>query len=1564
MADAQTIDSLAIEITTSVKGEKKLTNFAKALTDLATASQGIDTTNLAATASDLKLFTGALTGVNTNGVKNFANALKRLSEIKSENVGGLDTLARSIVNLTTSAQNTDGLTRLTNSLSRLANAKFEGVNSGSLDRLSTTVQGLVGSLAGAEQVDSGITRLVSAFAKLGSSGQYIGNVTTELPRIGTALTGVIKDLQKVGTIDANITRLVDGIARLSNAGKRASETANSLDKFGDAVVRLVKKLQGVGTVNTNLANTIQGLGKMAESGMKFGNVAQTTSARVSNLSTNFKKLGSVVLRVISPFNSFREKLGMAQKRSKSLASTIGLLYAKYFLLVRGIKAVGKTIKSSQDYIEGFNYFNVALQKIGKDNKKLYKRYGYNDAESYANSFQDRFTSLQKQMTGYDVNSRTGDLNYDTKGGSLGLNITDVMQYQAQVAQITNSTGQLGEVSVTASKAMSMLAADFSSLSNTDLTQVQQNFMSALNGQTRAVYKYGVNLQSASLQQIAYNHGVGESISKLSMASKQQLRLLGMLEQSKVAWGDLGRTINQPANQLRMLQAGFQNLGRTIGSIFLPAIQAIYPVLNGIVMVLQEFFQWIAKLVGAKMPDMSDALKMPEIDMEQPADDTGKIADNTNKAAKNAKQLSDNFQGIDEINKLSDDKTKDPNAGLGGNKGLKDIDLSKDINDLFKKYQKIWDKYFNSIDNKAVRFAKKIKEALLKGWKNGGDFTQLGKDFGKWFSDTLAKIPWAKIQAGVDKLTRSFATFLNGVIYGTDWKTVGNTVAQAFNTIVGALYTWYDTFDFLTFGKNLATGINEVFNKIDWEKLGSMLGKKLRGMIQFAFGLVTNIDFKNIGEKITNAINSFLKDMGAIDPRTGLSGWAELGKTFSDGATGLLDTIITVLEGVDWDAVAKAISDFMSNVDWFGILGKLAKVIGTAIWKLITTGVKAFVNDPKSVGGGLIAILGTMFAWGRLKGLLGIVKGGFRKLLGIGLKDAAKNVAVGNALGGTGGGGLFASLFGKLKTGAGKVFGFLAKPFKALGGQFKAFGADIATKFSAGFDAAGVGQGIMTALKAATIGTAGGTAILATAAVGSGLAIGKMVGDQIDAATEAREAHRSAVHAKGKSQNARGYVKIKDNKTAQSSVKDTAKRDGEFAIQRQKRLADYSQKQTDEAETTYKRRDLVRQGRINNLKNKIKQMQDQNGDYFTIEGLANLEKYQKELEDLITLRGEDANFIREQRSANESLQREYDRQATIQKNLQKLKKVGIITEKQYQKALSEGITKDKDAVQVQNEQIANSKKYLQASQQLANNMSKANVPMEQQKVILQTLREKLANGEISMKRYKDIVSRCGGDVKKLNTEIAKIKPKKKVTISVTQTGLNRVLSSLKGIPKQIPVNVTYNGQQGGTTSKSYKSDTALQHLLGGSYNQLIGRQMHVESDGTIKMLAGVYNTWAKKLKKAGYKVQKVKKFKKGGFLNGMEDGLFTMNDHEIAGRFTTNGKSAVANNETIQEGFATAVTKSLAPAIYAAVKQGMNDSNMENGSQDINVYLDGKQLADNSVKYIRQMQRSNGAKVFA
>ena len=86
------------------------------------------------------------------------------------------------------------------------------------------------------------------------------------------------------------------------------------------------------------------------------------------------------------------------------------------------------------------------------------------------------------------------------------------------------------------------------------------------------------------------------------------------------------------------------------------------------------------------------------------------------------------------------------------------------------------------------------------------------------------------------------------------------------------------------------------------------------------------------------------------------------------------------------------------------------------------------------------------------------------------------------------------------------------------------------------------------------------------------------------------------------------------------------------------------------------------------------------------------------------------------------------------------------------------------------------------------------------------------------------------------------------------------------------------------------------------------------------------------------------FASGGF---PEDGFFYANHNEMVGQFS-NGKTAVANNEEITEGIKRAVVEGMSQVLAG-----------NNGTQNVNVYLDGKQITNAVTRNQRNMSRATG-----
>lgn len=1652
-----TVDSLNIQITAQANSASaSIDKLSKKLNTLSVSLNSINASSLSGLSNSVQRLGKSmqtLNGIKATDFTRIAKGFERFTKIDVSGLykasGGLNTLARSLSSLS-SIQNLGNITPAINAIKNLARVNMGGFDTTKLTEISSTLGTLGTSLAGVGKIDSSVTRIVSAMARLAGSGQYVGNVTTELPTISEAVVKFVTDIQRVGTVDANITKLVDGIARLASAGKKVKETTQNLKSLGDSIINLLNRLKHAPAINANIANTIQGLGSLAASGSRISTISDSAGVRTTRFGNALRAL--------------KDRLTGANKSSKGFVSTIGMFYARMFLVIRAVKAFGRAIGSAQDYIEEFNYFSVALDKIGKDSASQFKEAGYDSAEEYAKSFRTRFAKLQTQMTGYEVDYDTGEAM--SKGiHNLGLDLTEVMNFNASIAQITNSAGMLGETSIMASKALSMLSADWSSLSNQDLSDVMNNMQSALIGQSRAVYKYGIDITSAGLAQTAMNHGLEVSIKDLSQQSKMQLRVLTMLEQSKVAYGDLARTINQPANQLRMLQAGFKNLARSIGNLFLPVVQKIYPYLNAIVMVLQQFVQWIAKTAGIKLGDVS-GVSLP--DYEEPTDGMDGYADATDKAAKKQKKLNDNLQGFDIINKLQKDES-DSGDDDGDGKKNTNLDLSSDIEAALKNYEKIWNDAFKSNQNKAVQLAQKIKKALLDGWNKGGNFTELGEKLGAWINKGMRKIPWDKIKSTSNKIAKSIATFLNGFVDELDWSLLGTNIAEGLNTALGAAYTWWTTFDFLKFGTSLATMLNSALNKFDATLFGKTLGAKLRGIVQMAFGFIENFNFEQFGKKISDAVNGFFEEMGQVDERTGLTGWQEMGKTISDSVFGILTTINTALQNVKWEEVGKAISGFLTSIDWWGIFANLVKTLSTVLKSVVTTAISTIVQDPAGMIKALTGMFAVVFALKNIASGLSFLKSGITTSL---------SSVIGQGIGAVGGGGLSGSV---------------SKAAKSIAGTFKAsmqaniayamagtgISSTILGGLSAAFSAvsakvAAIGLTIRNALTSqAFLANFAPVSIAVAGAIVSGKLIANRINEAINAinfsgdyelkvpdkmkenAEKTVEAFKRTKEEVQKTKESIDEINASVTTTDGTKVKDLADKYFELSQKTNPTKTDiavmkqYSEelsesipglsKNIDKETGAFKGNREQLNGMVSSLERAAKAQAAYNSSVELYEKKEENKKKIKEKEELL------AKYEKEYEAVKKVTEAVGERDGKDSETYQaQLRTLGTYAEKvnsvRSEINLLNGSQKDIEKQIKKNNRVmenseVSSQKYAEANKKLKNTMKNLGVTTQSQKDVIKKLNKALGDGEISWKDYKKLVDGNYDSTTDLNSSIKKLSPKS-VKIEAQTKGKDDVdglKSSIDGIPGDKTTKIGAEQKDGTvTTIETFKNmvasvtgdktvkitasavtDGAKQQInslaegktitinpklkkskeftetvkkaLDGSKFKMTAAQLFPSGKQIAEYFKGVFNSkdWKnlRGLMPGGKEVKenkstktvkipetadfggvlsnpykamgwKVQYYKVGGFPEKGQ--LFRANEAgaELVGNM--NGRTTVAPQNDIAAGFASAITRDLAPVMYAAFKQAAIETARENGGD---VYIDGTKLTDNVIGHINTISKS-------
>lgn len=703
----------------------------------------------------------------------------------------LDKLANSLTNFQKSLSiDTSKLTSISNSIQSIANAA-SSMNTSGIKNIST------------------LTNSINRMGKIDTSG---------LSRISSALKTFSDDM--AGTrVDGvgDIASIASSISRLG--GVASGRAITNIPLLAKNLKQLFTTLSTAPNVSENIIRMTNALAGLASTGAASGRAANSLGRNLNTYTASAKR---------------------ATKSTFSLAAAFGKFYATYFLVIRGIKSLWKSIEGTTDYIEAFNYYTVAFNKVGKEWGKEFEKYGYDNAEDYAQSFGNRVNELIGKMSGLKVDV-DGGLISESGMKNLGLNLQEITQYASQLASITNSLGQTGEVTTAISKSMTMLAGDISSLFNVDFSTVATNLQSGLIGQSRALYKYGIDITNATLQTYAYKYGIEKAVSEMSQAEKQQLRLLAILDQSKVSWGDLANTINSPSNMIRQFTNNVKEAGMVLGQLFIPVLQKVLPVINGVVIAIKRLLVSVASLLGIKI-DFS-AFGQGVSGYNENLEDTADALDKVGKSAKKAKSYT---LGIDELNII------DPNSGSSGSSpaGGAGIDLTKEIMDATAEYEKVWQEAFDKMQNTAMGWADKVSkvfkpvkdiiEDLSYAFKFDSDawFKVAGMDTSKlvtgifdWFTRAIDSVDW-------EKIGRHIGSFLDGMDWTAIFTSAGNFIETA---IDAAIDLWKGSFDAAPIETTIITAIGLLkftgVGDIIWGKISDKLSATVLGS---SIGIVPTI----------------------------------------------------------------------------------------------------------------------------------------------------------------------------------------------------------------------------------------------------------------------------------------------------------------------------------------------------------------------------------------------------------------------------------------------------------------------------------------------------------------------------------------------------------------------------------------------------------------------------------------------------------------------------------------------------------------------------------------------------
>lgn len=254
------------------------------------------------------------------------------------------------------------------------------------------------------------------------------------------------------------------------------------------------------------------------------------------------------------------------------------------------RLMGRIVQYGVDFTETLNLWQVAMRnnlaQADEFIKKMNKAYGISQQ-----------TLMNAQAT------------FKNMIGSLG-NISDTVAYQL-------------------SESILQMATDFSSLYNVTFENAITKFQAALAGQVRPIRSgSGYDITENTLYQVYQQLGGTKTQRQLNRTEKQLLAIYTVFQQMQRsgAVGDLSKTLNNFANQSRMMSENFKELATYTGLFFQDLLQSwgVLRFINAGIIFLTEI---VKGLTNYQAPNFLDGMFESVTDTSEAIDELqGKLLD--------------------------------------------------------------------------------------------------------------------------------------------------------------------------------------------------------------------------------------------------------------------------------------------------------------------------------------------------------------------------------------------------------------------------------------------------------------------------------------------------------------------------------------------------------------------------------------------------------------------------------------------------------------------------------------------------------------------------------------------------------------------------------------------------------------------------------------------------------------------------------------------------------------------------------------------------------------------------
>lgn len=740
----------------------------------------------------------------------------------------------------------------------------------------------------------------------------LGNFKKELTEATNSTKNVSKALKD---LDGDIKRALQSsnkkaqkIGKALESEKKKYESASaSAKQYADKVKELGQKFDLAKQKSDQMKGAMNQQQQKVD-GMKQAYQKMSKVMSDMNINTSINEELSRLQGILDKNKTKALELENGMKKLSNSNYKIGEVGGEFMSYEQMANALDKVDKESEQAYNRLNQLKEGVKGVSPELVKLGDKAGLN-------KLNQAITQQSGKLNGLKAKYQQAKISMDSLKNSQTQASAKMQQAQATMqstqGKIMTLRKQLGGLSsVTQGSFLAGARAKISQLGSalksgaTKVGSFGKKLLSA--GRTAGTVLNKFNFLGKGIK------GLGNKLSQAGQKFSQTMRMMKSMVLS-MAVMQIFQTVTEGFKslagqsdsfnqQMSSIYSSVSYLKNSIIACFSNVLGAVTPIITNIVNVISSAFNKLGELL-ASLSGKSSYTKAVYQQKDYNAS-VNESAEATDKATDSAKNYQKTVAGFDQITKLDSQNSSSSNSGSSSGA----------------------DSNAGAWTTETVNVTSGIADSI----KNG-DWAGVGQAVAEKLNSAMDSIDWNSIQTKVNNGVKNVTDTLNGFVTGLNWELMGSTIGNGINTVLGGIRTFVDNFNWTELGTGISNSIKGLFDTGVLTQCSTVFTSAFEGIFETIGSIGRNSEMWNsLATDVSGAINNvFSMDFSTI------------AKNLSDGVSGALGSIVTVLQNIDFSSIGTSLANLLTGINWGEIFKNVSTILLEALGGLIDT-ILAFV----------------------------------------------------------------------------------------------------------------------------------------------------------------------------------------------------------------------------------------------------------------------------------------------------------------------------------------------------------------------------------------------------------------------------------------------------------------------------------------------------------------------------------------------------------------------------------------------------------------------------------------------